>query len=150
MFSLRDLVLVTSERSSFSVLSRDNLREERGQWAGGTGKPCLLRGHQTRPTAGQSWKQGGATVMAFTTLRVSARFLQSPFLPRDTLVQREKAVTLSLLGSLVKLSIKCLNTFGQEALQNKSQQDLDTPPLLWHEYKSSNSRKARRCRHSGQ
>lgn len=94
--------------------------------------------------------EGRATVMAFTTLRVSARFLQSPFLPRDTLVQREKAVPLSLLGSLVKLSIKGLNTSGQEALQNKSQQDSDTPPLLWHEYKSSNSRKARRCRHSGQ
>lgn len=35
MCSFRDLVLTKSECSSASVLSRDNLEEERGQWAVG-------------------------------------------------------------------------------------------------------------------
>ena len=62
---MRDFVLTKSECSSASVLSRDNLKEKRREWAAGTG----VEGAATPGTPNEALgMEGRAAAITFTTL----------------------------------------------------------------------------------
>ena len=69
---MRDFVLTKSECSSVSVLSRDNLKEKRREWAAGTG----VEGAATPGPSDETLEiEGRAAAITFTTLYISSPLL---------------------------------------------------------------------------